>query len=106
MKDPLERRTVAVQISDVCDHRLDLKPVATQLSGELLERFAAGDECAAEALASEAPNHAGADSWSGPDQQEMMGVNRLGIYHLRVELSPGCQPGPLSLGFTPPFGTQ
>ena len=40
-EDPLERRTVAIQIPDIRDHRLDLKPVAAQLSGELLGRFAA-----------------------------------------------------------------
>jgi hypothetical protein len=67
-EDPLERRTVAVQVFDVCAHGLDLKPVATQLSGELLKRFAAGDECTAEAFAAEAPNDAGADAGSGPDQ--------------------------------------
>ena len=49
-EDPLERRTVAVQIFDVRAHRLDLKPVATQLRGELLQGFAAGDECAAKPL--------------------------------------------------------
>ena len=75
---PLERRTVGVQIFDVCAHRLDLKPFATQLRGESLERFAAADECAAEAFAAEAPNDAGADSGSGADQQEVMRVNRLG----------------------------
>jgi len=53
-EDPLERRTVAVEIFDVCAHRLDLKPVATQVRGELLDRFAAGDERAAEAFAAEA----------------------------------------------------
>ena len=67
-KDPLERRAVAVQIFDVSTHRLDLKPVATQLRGELLERFAAGDQRAAEAFAAEAPNNTGADAGAGPDQ--------------------------------------
>ena len=68
-EDPLERRTVAVQIFDVCAHCVDLEPFATQLRGESLERFAVGDECAAEAFAAEAPNDAGADAGSGPDQQ-------------------------------------
>jgi hypothetical protein len=49
VEDPLERRTVAVQIFNACAHRLDLSPIATQLRDELLERFVAGDECAAEA---------------------------------------------------------
>src|SRR5580704_4307869 len=77
-EDTFERLAVAVQILDIRADRLYLKSAAAQFRGELVERFAAGDECAAEALAAEAPNHTGADSWSGPDQQEMMGVNRLG----------------------------
>jgi len=77
-EDPFERLAVAVQILDIRADRLYLETAAAQFWGELVERFAAGDECAAEALAAEAPNHAGADSGSGPDQQEMMGVNRLG----------------------------
>src|SRR5205807_2880401 len=93
-EDPLERRTVAVQIFDVCAHRLDLKPVAAQLRGEVLESCAAGDECAAEAFAAEAPNDAGADAGSGPDQQEVTRVNRLGMCRLLVERRPadGSQP--------------
>ena len=77
-KDLLERRSIAVQIFDVCAHRLDLRPVATQLSGELLDRFPAGNECAAEAFAAEPPHDAGADTGSGPDQQEVTRVNRIG----------------------------
>ncbi len=77
-EDPLERLAVAVQILDIRSDRLDLKTAAAQFRSELVERFPAGDECAAEALAAKAPNHAGADSRSGPDQQEMMGVNGLG----------------------------
>src|ERR1700729_512504 len=93
-EDPLERRTVAVQIFDVCAHRLDLKPAATQLRGELLDRFAAGDECAAKAFAAEAPNNAGADAGSGPDQQEVTRVNRLGHMPPPGRASPGCRLGP------------
>src|SRR6478735_6220573 len=77
-EDPLERCTVAVQIFDVCAHRLDLKPVATQLRREFLDRFAAGDECAAKAFAAEAPNDAGADAGPGADQQEVTRVNSRG----------------------------
>jgi hypothetical protein len=65
-EDPLERRAVAIQICDVCTHRVNLKAVATQLLGELLELFAAGDQCAAEAFAAEAPNDAGADAGPAP----------------------------------------
>jgi hypothetical protein len=64
---------VAVQILDIRSDRRYLKAASAQFRGELVKRFASGDECAAEALATEAPNHTGADSWSGPDQQEMMG---------------------------------
>jgi hypothetical protein len=77
-EDPFERLAVAVQILDIRTDRLYLEAAAAQFRGELVERFAAGDECAAEALAAEAPNHGGADSWSGPDQQEVMRVNSLG----------------------------
>jgi hypothetical protein len=77
-EDPFERLAVAVQILDIRTDRLYLKAAAAQFRSEPVERFAARDECAAEALPAEAPNQAGADSWSGPDQQEMMGVNRLG----------------------------
>jgi hypothetical protein len=76
-EDPFERLAVAVQILNIRTDRLYLKAAAAQFRGELVERCASGDERAAEALAAEAPNHTGADSWSGPDQQEMMGVNRL-----------------------------
>src|SRR4051812_42255825 len=76
-EDPFERLAVGVQIRDVRGNRLDLEAAAAKFTGELVERSAAGDERAAKALAAEAPNHRGADSWSGPDQQEMMGVNRL-----------------------------
>ena len=65
-EDPLERPAVAVQILDIRADRLDLKPATAQFGGELVERFAAGDERAAEALAAEAPNHAGADSGPAP----------------------------------------
>src|SRR5437016_1046109 len=67
---PFEPLALAGQVLDVRADRLYLKAAAAQFRGEVIERFAAGDECAAEALASEAPNHAGADSWSGPDEQE------------------------------------
>jgi hypothetical protein len=77
-EDTFERLAVTVQILDIRPDRLYLKPAAAQSRGELVERFAAGDEGAAEALSTEAPNHTSADSRSGPDQQEMMGVNRLG----------------------------
>ena len=77
-EDLLERRTVAIQISDVRAHRLDLEPAAAQFAGELLNRLAAGDERAAEALAAEAPNDSGADTRSRPDQQEVTRINRLG----------------------------
>jgi hypothetical protein len=78
-EDPFEHLTVPVQICDIRNDRVYLEAPAAQFRGELVElRFAAGDECAAEALAAEAPNHAGADSWSGPDQQEMLGVDTLG----------------------------
>jgi hypothetical protein len=82
-EDPFERLVVALQILDVRADRLYLEAAAAQFRGELVERRAARDECAAEALAAEAPNHRRADSWAGPDQQEMMGVNRLGHIHLR-----------------------
>jgi hypothetical protein len=88
-EDPFERLAVAVQILDIRADRLYLKAAAAQFRGELVDGLTMGDECAAEALAAEAPNHAGADPWSRADQQEMLGVNRLGHIHLRVELSPG-----------------
>jgi hypothetical protein len=72
-EDPFELLAVVVQILDIRSDRLYLKATAAQFRCELVERFASRDECAAEALATEAPNHTGADSWSGPDQQEMMG---------------------------------
>jgi hypothetical protein len=87
-EDPFERRAVAVQIRDVRGDRLDLEAAAAQVTGELVERSAAGDERAAKALSAEAPDHAGADAWSGPDQQEMTGVNRLGHRAPPVELTP------------------
>ena len=76
-EDPLERRTVRVQIGDVRAHRVDLEPIATQLRRELLELLTAGDERATEAFAAEAPNDAGADAGSGPDQKQMARVNRF-----------------------------
>ena len=77
------------------------EPVATQLSGELLDRFPAGNECAAEAFAAEPPHDAGADTGSGPDQQEVTRVNRIGHRRLRVELRPAvgsgtCARGPIT----------
>ena len=52
-----------------------LEPVAAQLSCELLERVAPGDERAAEAFAAEAPDDARADAGPSPDQQEVTRVN-------------------------------
>ena len=77
-EDPFERLAVAVEILNIDGDRLDLEAAAAQFRRELVERLAAGDERAAEALAAEASNHAGADSRSGANQQEMMVVNRLG----------------------------
>jgi len=57
-EDPLERRSVAVKVLDVSAHGLDLKAETPQLGGKLLERCAAGDERAPEALAAEAPHDA------------------------------------------------
>jgi hypothetical protein len=68
-EDPFERLAVAVQILHIRADRLYPKATVAQFRGELVDRFTAGDERAAEALPAEAPNHAGVDSRSGPDQQ-------------------------------------
>ena len=70
-----------------------LEAAAAQFRSELVERLAAGDERASETLATEAPNHAGADSWAGPDQQEMAGVDGLGHLAPPVELTARPSPG-------------
>src|SRR5271155_924463 len=64
-EDPFESLAVAVEILDIGGDRLDLQPLAAQFRGELLECLLARDECAAESLAAEAPDHAGADPGSG-----------------------------------------
>ena len=103
-EDAFERLAVAVQIGDVRDDRLDLEAAAAQVVGELVEGSTAGDEGAAKALAAEAPDDAGADSWAGSDQQQMAGVNGLGHLAPPVGPSPRRQPGATVLGGGSPAG--
>jgi hypothetical protein len=59
---------------------VSLEAGVAQCGGEL-DRPAAGDERAAEALAAEASDHGGADPRAGADQQQVVGVNGLGHVH-------------------------
>ena len=54
------------------------------------------------AIAAEAPNNAGADAGSGPDQQQMTRVNRLGHMPPPGRASPGCLLGQYVLGVQSP----